>query len=54
MNMVAKCIDLIDEEISIQQKKNDIFDVTGLLKEGKLQGLEIARKIIQEVFDEMY
>jgi hypothetical protein len=53
MNMVAKCIDLIDEEISNQSKKNDVFDVTGLLKEGKLQGLEIARKIVQEVFNEM-
>ena len=49
---VSECIDLITKEIENQQNKKDDFDVTGLIKQGEIQGLEIARAILTQYWEE--
>ncbi len=48
---VSECIDLITEEIESQQIKKDDFDVTGLIKQGRIQGLELARMILSNYWE---
>lgn len=48
---ISKCIDLITKEIENQQSKKDDFDVTGLIKQGKIQGLELARMILSNYWE---
>ncbi len=49
---ISECIDLITEEIESQQSKKDDFDVTGLIKQGRIQGLELARMILSNYWEE--
>ncbi|MEY8763382.1 MULTISPECIES: hypothetical protein [Clostridium] len=49
---ISECIDLITKEIENQQNKKDNFDVTGLTKQGKIQGLEIARAILTRYWED--
>jgi hypothetical protein len=49
---ISECIDLITEEIGNQQNKKDDLDVTGLIRQGKIQGLEIARTILTRYWED--
>jgi hypothetical protein len=54
LNLLAKCIETVGEEIKNQEAKGITTGIDGLIQNGKLQGLELAKDIIKDLYEQYY
>lgn len=52
-DQIQGCIDILSDEIEKQRSKaKDTFDVTGLIAKGTMNGLQVARMLLIDYWEE--